>query len=266
MQAPRARQLVASSTAPMNTSQTPGRDSTTSASPRQTGGHAVIASSAKFSWRPGAWSDRPASGRTAVGVCECSYVPKAGEELPALRQAGIDVRIPLRECRCRAVRAHSAASLGSGTAGVRGRSAWPGHHTRRPMSVVRLGEKNMAITNPASAIPQDTANPSWERIVFLARVSEANVPARISPAAPIGRPGVLECDGGSRWWWSGGPVTWQSPRPRPRSTVLLPATDDLDSRRFTRRPLTAEALAWAMVGRRGEPDLNRQCRDSRLSV
>ena len=30
----------------------------------------------------------------------------------------------------------------------------------------------------------------------------------------------------SRWWWSAGPVTWQSPRPRQRSTVLLPATDD----------------------------------------
>ena len=53
------------------------------------------------------------------------------------------------------------------------------------MSAVRLGEKNIAITNAASAIPQDTANPSWARIVFPARVSEANVPARISPAAAI---------------------------------------------------------------------------------
>ena len=52
-----------------------------------------------------------------------------------------------------AVRAHRAASLGSGTAGARGRSAWPGHQARRPMSAVRLGEKNIAITNAASAMP-----------------------------------------------------------------------------------------------------------------
>jgi hypothetical protein len=51
--------------------------------------------------------------------------------------------------------------------------------------VVRLGEKNMAMTNAASAIPAATANPSWDRIVFPARVSEAKVPARISPAAAI---------------------------------------------------------------------------------
>src|SRR5580693_10753780 len=63
--------------------------------------------------------------------------------------------------------------------------AWPGHQARRPMSAVRLGEKNIAITNAASAIPADTANPSWDRIVFPARVSDANVPARISPAAAI---------------------------------------------------------------------------------
>jgi hypothetical protein len=37
------------------------------------------------------------------------------------------------------------------------------------MSAVRLGEKNMAITNAASAIPQETANPIWDRIVFPAR-------------------------------------------------------------------------------------------------
>jgi hypothetical protein len=51
------------------------------------------------------------------------------------------------------------------------------------MSVVRLGEKNIAITNAASAIPQDTANPSCDKIVFPARVSEANVPARMRPAS-----------------------------------------------------------------------------------
>ena len=56
------------------------------------------------------------------------------------------------------------------------------------MSAVRLGEKNMAITNALSAIPQDTANPIWDRMVFPARVSEANVPTRISPAAPIAGP------------------------------------------------------------------------------
>ena len=56
------------------------------------------------------------------------------------------------------------------------------------MSVVRLGEKNIAITKAASAIPQDTAKPSWEWIVFPARVSEAKVPARIRPAAPIDGP------------------------------------------------------------------------------
>jgi hypothetical protein len=33
------------------------------------------------------------------------------------------------------------------------------------MSAVRLGEKNMAITNAASAIPQDTAKPIWDRRV-----------------------------------------------------------------------------------------------------
>jgi hypothetical protein len=49
------------------------------------------------------------------------------------------------------------------------------------MSAVRLGEKNMAITNAASAIPQDTANPIWDTMVFPARLSEANVAARISP-------------------------------------------------------------------------------------
>ena len=34
-------------------------------------------------------------------------------------------------------------------------------------------------------MPQETANPIWDRMVFPARVSEANVPARISPAAPM---------------------------------------------------------------------------------
>lgn len=53
------------------------------------------------------------------------------------------------------------------------------------MRAVRLGEKNMAMTNAASAIPQATANPSWARIVLPARLSEPKVPARISPAAAI---------------------------------------------------------------------------------
>jgi hypothetical protein len=66
--------------------------------------------------------------------------------------------------------------------------AWPGHQARRPMSAVRLGEKNMAMTNAASAIPQDTAKPIWDRMAFPAGVSEANVPARISPAAPMAGP------------------------------------------------------------------------------
>jgi len=41
------------------------------------------------------------------------------------------------------------------------------------MSAVRLGEKNMATTNAASAIPQDTAKPIWDRMVFPARVVAA---------------------------------------------------------------------------------------------
>lgn len=53
------------------------------------------------------------------------------------------------------------------------------------MRAVRLGEKNMAITNAARAMPQNTANPSWARMLFPASVSEAKVPARMRPAAPI---------------------------------------------------------------------------------
>src|SRR6185312_7983616 len=78
-------------------------------------------------------------------------------------------------------------SLGS----ARLRFELPGHQARLPISAVRLGEKNIAITNAASTMPADTANPTWERIVFPARVSDANVPARISPAAPMVGPDCL---------------------------------------------------------------------------
>src|ERR1700745_1656738 len=65
------------------------------------------------------------------------------------------------------------------------RFEWPRHQARVPISAVRLGEKNIAITNAASTMPAETANPTWERIVFPARISDANVPAKISPAPPV---------------------------------------------------------------------------------
>src|ERR1700761_6887783 len=76
-----------------------------------------------------------------------------------------------------------AVGLASGAAG--GRSARPGHQTRLPMRAVRLGEKNIDMTNAASAMPQGKATPICWRIEFPARVSDANVPARIRPAAAI---------------------------------------------------------------------------------
>jgi hypothetical protein len=56
---------------------------------------------------------------------------------------------------------------------------------------VRRGEKNIAITNAARAMPAATANPTCCRIELPARVSDANVPARISPADPIADPACL---------------------------------------------------------------------------
>jgi hypothetical protein len=44
------------------------------------------------------------------------------------------------------------------------------------------------MTNAARAMPDATANPTCCRIEFPARVSDANVPARISPADPIAGP------------------------------------------------------------------------------
>ena len=50
------------------------------------------------------------------------------------------------------------------------------------------GQKNVAMTNAARAMPAATANPICCRIEFPARTSEANVPDRISPADPIAGP------------------------------------------------------------------------------
>lgn len=56
---------------------------------------------------------------------------------------------------------------------------------------MRLGEKNIAMTNAASAMPAATANPICCRIEFPARTSDANVPDRIGPADPIAGPGEI---------------------------------------------------------------------------
>ena len=44
-----------------------------------------------------------------------------------------------------------------------------------PTRAVRLGEKNIAMTNAARAMPAATANPTCCRIEFPARISDANV-------------------------------------------------------------------------------------------
>src|ERR1700677_4125080 len=55
--------------------------------------------------------------------------------------------------------------------------ALPGHHTARPIRAVRAGVKNIAMTNAATAMPTEMANPIWLRVDWPASVRDAKDPA-----------------------------------------------------------------------------------------
>ena len=56
-------------------------------------------------------------------------------------------------------------------------SACPGHQAARPMSAVRAGVKNRAMTKAATAIPTEMAKPIWLRVDCPASIREAKEPA-----------------------------------------------------------------------------------------
>src|SRR5271154_3036785 len=67
----------------------------------------------------------------------------------------------------------------------------PGHHALDPTSVVTDGVGNIAITNAAMQMPHEIAKPICSKVYPPARISEAKVPARISPAEAIVGPACL---------------------------------------------------------------------------
>ena len=70
-------------------------------------------------------------------------------------------------------------------------SPWPGHQAAWPISAVSAGVKNIAITNAAMKMPKESAKPIDISRLLPPSISEAKVPARITPAAAMVGPACL---------------------------------------------------------------------------